>query len=139
MPNLYALSGPDSITVYWDLPARPAERYEILLDGARRALAVYAQLFVQFLPVAAALHGVHQNVLGGHEGQVFIDPAGDHPGIDHHAVGHVGVKFQHRVRGQEGLRHADALVGGVVQGALEPLGAGGDGRVEHVDHDVSCQ
>ena len=36
MPNLYTLSGPDSITVYWDLPARPAERYEILLDGARR-------------------------------------------------------------------------------------------------------
>ena len=36
MPNLYTLSGPDSITVYWDLPAQPAERYDILLDGARR-------------------------------------------------------------------------------------------------------
>ena len=36
MPNLYTLSGPDSITVYWDLPAQPAERYDILLDGAHR-------------------------------------------------------------------------------------------------------
>ena len=35
MPNLYTLSGPDSITVYWDLPAQPAGRYDILLDGAR--------------------------------------------------------------------------------------------------------
>ena len=36
MPNLYALSGPDSITVYWDLPARPAPRYDVLVDGVRR-------------------------------------------------------------------------------------------------------
>ena len=33
MANLYALTGPDCMTLYWDLPAQPSERYEILLDG----------------------------------------------------------------------------------------------------------
>ena len=33
MANLYVLTGPDRMTLYWDLPAQPSERYEILLDG----------------------------------------------------------------------------------------------------------
>ena len=36
MANIYTLSGPDSLTVYWELPARPAARYDVFLDGARR-------------------------------------------------------------------------------------------------------
>ena len=36
MANIYTLSEPDSLTVYWELPARPAARYDVFLDGARR-------------------------------------------------------------------------------------------------------
>ena len=52
MANIYTLSGPDSLTVYWELPARPAARYDVFLDGAENAVLdalvrrVFAPVFV---------------------------------------------------------------------------------------------
>ena len=43
------------------------------------------------------------------------------------------------VHRQECLGDGQALVGRVVQGALEPLGGGGDGGVARVHHHISCQ
>ena len=37
MSTLHALTGPDSVTLYWELPALPPARYEVWLDGARCA------------------------------------------------------------------------------------------------------
>ena len=50
-------------------------------------------------------------------------------GMDHQAGGHVQVDVQDGVHRQERLRHRDALVGGIIQRALEPLGGGGDSGV----------
>ena len=60
-------------------------------------------------------------------------------GVDHQVGGHVLIEVQNGVGGQESLRHGDALVGRVVQGALKPLQAGGHGRVEPVGDDVPGQ
>ena len=46
MANIYTLSGPDSLTVYWELPARPAARYDVFLDGARRGSRAVSRLLL---------------------------------------------------------------------------------------------
>ena len=52
--------------------------------------------------------------------------------VDDQPVGDVQQDVQDGVSSQEALGHRNALVGGVVQRALKPLGTGGDGGVQHV-------
>ena len=97
------------------------------------------QAFVQFLAVAALFNGLHHDVLTGHKGQ-FGHHAGAHDlGVNHQAIGDIQQNVQDGIGGQETLGHSDALVGGVVQRTLKPLGAGGHGGVQHVYHQVAAQ
>ena len=34
MSDIHVLSAPDSLTLWWELPACPPDRYEVYLDGA---------------------------------------------------------------------------------------------------------
>ena len=94
---------------------------------------------MQLLTVAALFHGLHHDVLAGHEGQLSHQAAAHHLGVHHDAVGDVEHDVQDGVGGQEALGHGHAFVGAVVQGALEPLGAGGEAGVQHVHHQVTAQ
>ena len=98
-----------------------------------------AQTLVQLLPVAALFHGLHHDVLAGHEGQLGHHAAAHHLGIHHQTVADVQQNVQNGIGRQEALGHGHALVGGVIQRALEPLGAGGEGRVQHVHHQIAGQ
>ena len=80
-----------------------------------------ADALVQGLAVPAALDGIHEDVFRGHEGQLLHDVLFDDLLVDDQVGGHVLIEVQNGVHGQEGLGDGDALVGGVVQGALEPL------------------
>ena len=97
---------------------------------------MHPQLLVQFLPVAALLHRIHHDVFCGHEGQLIHHPGTDHLVVHHKAVAHVHHNVQDSVHPQEGFCHGDPLVGRVIQGALKELHAGGDGRIQHVYHNV---
>ena len=94
---------------------------------------------MELLAVAAPLHRIHHDVLAGHEGQLLQNVALNDLGMDHQTGGHVQVDVQDGVHSQEGLWHRQALVGGIIQGALEPLGRGGDSGVARVHHDVTGQ
>ena len=91
------------------------------------------------LAVAAGLHRVHEDVLAGHEGQLLHNVLLDDLLVDHQARGHVFIEVQDGIHRQEGLADGDALVGRVVQGALEPLQGGGHGGVHAVGNDVAGQ
>ena len=94
---------------------------------------------MQFLTVAALLHSLHHDVFAGHEGELCHHAGTDDLGINHQTIGDVQQDVQDGVGGQETLRHGNALVGGVVQRALKPLGAGGHGGVQHIHHQVTAQ
>ena len=94
---------------------------------------------MELLPVAAPLHSVHQDVLTGHEGQLLPHVALDHLLMDHQSSGHVGIDAQNGIHRQESLGHGQTLVGRVVQSTLEPLGGGGDRRVDRVGHHIAGQ
>ena len=81
---------------------------------------------MEFLTVSAGLHRIHHDILRSHERQLAHEPFLNDPGIDHQAVHHVHVQIQNTVHGQKCLGHADTLVGGIIQGALEPLSSGSD-------------
>ena len=91
------------------------------------------------LTVPPPLHRIHEDVLRGHEGELLQHVLFNDLGVDHQVGGHVLIEVQNGIGGQESLRHGDALVGRVVQGALKPLQAGGHGRVEPVGDDVPGQ
>ena len=91
------------------------------------------------LPVGAALDGVHHQVFGGQEGQVFHQGPPDDLLVDPQAAGHVAGQAQHRVGAEEALRQGDPPVGGIVQGALQPLGGGGHGGVQGIRHQIAAQ
>ena len=97
---------------------------------------VLADLLVQHLAVAGGLDDtLHHEVFRDQKGQVLSHPAGHHGRIDHQARGDFLVEHQDGVRRQEGFRDAQPLVGGIVDGTLEPLPGGGKRRVETVaDH-----
>jgi len=76
----------------------------------------------------AAIMGVdggHHDVFGGHEGQFGVDGAFEDVGVDDEAFDDVGEYDEDGVDGEEGLGDGEAFVGGVVEGAFEPLGGGG--------------
>ena len=111
----------------------------LLLDHPGSLHGVHPDPLVELLAVAAPLHSVHHDVLGGHKGQLPEHMLMDHLGVHHQAVSHVVVQVQNAVHCQERLGHADALVGGVIQGALEPLGSHGHGGVQGVSNDIPGQ
>ena len=93
----------------------------LFFDDRCGGLAVLADFFVEGLAVAAGGDCGHEDVFGGHEGELFAEGAGDDVGVDDQAAGHVLVEDQNRVDGEEGLRDREAAVGGVVERALHPL------------------
>ncbi len=102
-------------------------------------MGTYANFLVGLLSVAASLDDGHDDVLGGHEGQLLGDAPRDDLRVDDQALGDVLQRREHDVRGQEGFRERDAAVRAVVERALEPLHAG---RVQGVlleDHQVACE
>ena len=92
---------------------------------------------MQLLAVAAFLDGFHHDVLAGHERQLSHHAAADNLGVNHQPVRNIQQNVQDGIGGQKALSHGDALVGGIVQRALKPLGAGGDGGVQHIHHQVA--
>ena len=108
-----------------------------LLDAAGGLHRMDADALVQLLPVAAPLDAVHHDVFSGHKGQLPPQVAVDDGGVHHQPVHHVDDEGKEGVHCEEAFRHADPLVGGVVQGALEPLGGGGHRRVEGIRDHVS--
>ncbi len=84
-----------------------------------------ADAFVQFLPVAAGLDRFHEDFLGGHEGEFGGKVFGDDFGVDDKSRRHVVAEFQNRVGGEKRLRQRQPAVGGIVKGALKPLGGMG--------------
>ena len=94
---------------------------------------------MHFLTVAACFHRIHHDVLGCHEGQLGAEVFLHNLRIYHQTVYHVEAQIQDAVDGKEALSDAQPLVGGVVQCPLKPLGGGGDGRIQGVDHDVAGQ
>jgi hypothetical protein len=67
------------------------------------------------------LDGAHHQVLGRHEGELLHQAPADHLRVHHHPDRHVVHQQEHRVRREVRLGNGDALVGRVVQRALEPL------------------
>ena len=76
---------------------------------------------MEFLAVAARLHGLHDDVFGGHERQFGADVGGDDLRPHLKPVRDVREQRQDHVRGQERLADHDAAVRRIVQRALEPL------------------
>ena len=70
----------------------------LLFDDFRRGLAVLADAFVERLAVAAGGYCGHEDVFGGHEGELFAEGAGDDVGVDDQAARHVLVEDQNRRR-----------------------------------------
>ena len=112
-------------------------RLAVDLDSRGCGDGVPADPLVQLLTVAAALDGVHHNILGRHKGQLVAQVLLDDLRIDDEAVDDVDVERQDSVGREERLGHADALVRGVVERALEPLGRGGYRGVGRVTDDVA--
>ena len=109
-------------------PLEQVVRPALLFDYGGGGLAVAADALVQILPVAAGGDGGHQDVLGGHERQLFGQMLGDHLRIDDQPDGDVLIQQQDRVDGQERLRQHQPAVGAVVERALQPLRGGGRRR-----------
>jgi len=93
-----------------------------LLGGG---LGVTADELVQLLAIAARADGGHENLLGGHEGELGHDGGLDGAGIDDQAADDIDEQKQCAVDGEEGLGDGEALIGRVIQGALKPLLGGG--------------
>ena len=77
---------------------------------------------MKFLAVSAGLHAVHHDILGGHKGKLGHHVLLDNLRIDHKAVHHIQVQIENAVHRQESFRNAQALVGGIIEGSLKPLG-----------------
>ena len=76
---------------------------------------------MKVLTVATPAHRLHQNVFGGHEGQLLPQMLFDHPGIDGQPARHIAVQCQQAIGAQKALGHGDPAVGAVIQRALQPL------------------
>ena len=75
----------------------------------------YANLLVRLLPVPTCLDDGHDDVLGGHEGQLLCDPACDHARVHDEPLGDVLERREDDVRGEERLGERDAAVGAARQ------------------------
>mmetsp|Transcript_11003 Transcript_11003/g.16205 ORF Transcript_11003/g.16205 Transcript_11003/m.16205 type:complete len:385 (+) Transcript_11003:367-1521(+) len=111
----------------------------LALDPRPGRHAVRADHLVQLLAVAPRLDAGHEDVFGGHEGQL-----GHHTGADHvrphmQAVGNVGEQGEDHVHAQERLGQDDPAHRGVVQRALKPLVGVGVGSSGGQGHHVAGQ
>ena len=111
----------------------------LLLDDGARLVRQDADLLVAVLSGTALLDHGHDDVLGGHEGQLAHDSALDDLRVDDKAVGDVDEGAEQDVCGEEGLGDGDSADGGVVQRALEPLDRRGLERVLEKTAQVSGQ
>ncbi len=100
-----------------------------LQQGRGGGARVHPQPFVDSLTIAAATNRFHENRLRGHEGQLCHEVAAGHCRENDEPVGEVVENSQDRIGGQKSLGYCHASIGGVVQGAFEPLRGGGVGRV----------
>ena len=94
---------------------------------------------MQLLTVAAVLDALHHQIFRGNEGQILPHGLLYDLFVHVQAVGDVLCQPENGVGAEEALRHGDAPVGGIVQGALQPLGGGGHGGVQRVRHQVAGQ
>ena len=111
----------------------------LFLDALARSHGVLADALVQVLTVAAALYGVHHDVLGCHERQLVHNVRLDDLRVNDQTGNDVDHDVEDCVNGKECLRHGNALVRRVVERALEPLGSRGERRVQAVADDVARQ
>lgn len=101
----------------------------LLLDDGTGLVREDTDLLVALLAVTAGLDNGHDDVLGGHEGELLVDPAADNLGVDDETLGDVLHGREEDVGGEERLGEGDTAVGRVVEGTLEPLNRRGHERV----------
>ena len=111
----------------------------LLLDALASSHGVLADALVQVLTVAAALYGVHHDVLGCHERQLVHNVRLDDLRVNDQTGNDVDHDVEDCVNGKECLRHGNALVRRVVERALEPLGSRGERRIQAVADNVARQ
>ena len=93
---------------------------------------------VQLLAVAAALDGLHHDVLGRHERKLCHEVLADNLRIYHETINDVQVEVEDTIDGEEALRYGQTLVCGVIEGTLEPLCRGYQHWIHEIgDHVVS--
>ena len=92
---------------------------------------------VKLLTVAASLHGVHHNIFCSHKGKLSLKVSRYYLIVYYKSVAYIEIKVKYSVYGKEGFGNTQALVCGVVESSLEPLGGGCDIGIEHVDHYIS--
>jgi hypothetical protein len=83
----------------------------LLLDHCSRLVREHTNLLVALLSVTAGLDDGHDDVFGGHEGQLLTDTSGDHRRVHDHALGDVLQSGQQDVGGQERLGDGNTTVG----------------------------
>ena len=96
----------------------------------------FANLFVQFLAIAARLDRIHHDVLGRHERKLCHEALLNDLRVDHEAIHDVHIQAQNAVYREEALRNRETLVRGIVERALEPLSACDKHRVHHIAHHI---
>ena len=90
---------------------------------------------MEVLAVASGFDGFHEDVFGRHEREFEHEVFADHRFVDDES-GCDGVhEVEGAVQGEEGFGEGEASVGGVVEGAFEPLGGGGVVGVSDEVHD----
>ena len=94
---------------------------------------------MELLTVAAMLDAFHHQVFRGNEGQVLPHSLLYDFFVHMQTVGDVLRQPENSVGAEEALGHGDAPVGGIVQGAFQPLGGSGHGSVQRVRHQVAGQ
>ena len=94
---------------------------------------------MKFLAVPSCLDGVHHDVFSRHKGKFGAQPLFYDLRIYLQPIRDIQAQIQNAVHSQEALGNRDALVGGIVQSALKPLGARGDSGIDHIRHDIAGQ
>ena len=77
---------------------------------------------MESLAVSALLGRRHEDVLGGEERKLHVEPAPDDGGMDDETVRHRIPEEQDRVGGKERFGEGEAPIRGIVESPLEPLG-----------------
>ena len=120
-------------------PLQQIIRLSFFLDHSSGCHGMHADGLMQLLTVSAHLHAVHHDVFRRHERQLVHQMALDDLRIDDQALCDVQIQVQDAIDGQECFRHGNALIGRIVQRALEPLRGSHDGRVHDIGDDIVRQ
>ena len=104
--------GPDGLKVRILLnPLDQIVLSTLLLHNRTSLVREDTDVLMALLTITTLLDHGHDDVLGGHEGELLVDAALDDLGVDDEALGDVLEEGQEDVCGEEGLGQADTTVG----------------------------